>query len=370
MTNLDLRIKLLPYLTLLLSISFRLAAQEQTFVKEYTYKASEMDSRNSCRAIATNQLRSHLLNEVGVYVVSESILKTSEVSTEFAQDFVENIATISAGITKLEILDEKWNGETFWMKAKITIDPKNIEQLLLDISNDKKRTKEFEEVKSQLANTAKELEQIKEAIIGTSSQTVDGGLVNRYEGQIKTLTSIDYYLNAKERFNNRDFNAAIEAFTKSIELEPTHNQSYGGRGFAKYALGNYQEAILDLNTAIESYPEFAEAYYSLRGLAKASLGDYRGSIDDFSKALLIDPKFTEAVSNRATSKRNLNDYQGALEDYSLAVKIDPTYSSAYFKRGLLKIIQLKEKESGCLDLSKAGELGESLAFKAIKDLCN
>lgn len=348
----------------------RLFAQEQTFIKEYTYNASELDSRNSCRAIATNQLRLLLLNEVGVYVESESILKTSEVSGEFAQDFVENIATISAGVTKLEILDEKWDGETFWMQAKITIDPKNIEQMLLDISKDRKRTKELEEIKLQLAYATKELEQIKEAIGGAPNQRDDSGLIDKYESQIKTLTSADYFLNGKERFNNRKFDAAIEAFTKSIELEPTHNQAYGGRGFAKYALGNYHAAILDLNIAIETYPEFADAYYSLRGLAKGSLGDLRGSIDDFTKAFSIDPNFAEAVSNRAVSKRNMNDYQGALEDYDLALKIDPTYSRAYFKRGLLKIMQLKEKEDGCLDLSKAGELGESLAYEAIRDLCN
>ena len=72
-------------------------AQEKTFIKEYTYLAGEMDSKISCRAIAVNQLRSILLQEVGVYVQSEQILKTSEVGGKFAQDFVESIATISAG---------------------------------------------------------------------------------------------------------------------------------------------------------------------------------------------------------------------------------------------------------------------------------
>lgn len=101
-----------------------LYSQEKIFEREYTYKASEMDSKISCRAITINQLRSILLNEVGVYVVSESILKTSDVNGKFSQDFVENIATISAGITKLEVLDERWNGETFWMRASITVDKK------------------------------------------------------------------------------------------------------------------------------------------------------------------------------------------------------------------------------------------------------
>ena len=92
-------------------ITIVLIAQEKTFEREYTYKASELDSKISCRAITINELRTQLLNEIGVYVESESILKTSDVSGKFAQDFVENIATISAGITKIEVLEEKQKAE-------------------------------------------------------------------------------------------------------------------------------------------------------------------------------------------------------------------------------------------------------------------
>lgn len=127
-----------------------LFAQEKTFIKEYTYKAGEMDSKISCRAIAVNQLRSTLLQEIGVYVESEQLLKTSEVSGKFSQDFIENIATISAGITKLEVLEEKWNGETFWMKAAITVDPKSLEQSLKQLVNDRQKVKELETLKKQL----------------------------------------------------------------------------------------------------------------------------------------------------------------------------------------------------------------------------
>ena len=66
-------------------------AQEKTFVKEYTYNASEMDSKISCRAITVDQLRSTLLQEIGVYVESEHLLKTTDVGGKFSQDFAENI---------------------------------------------------------------------------------------------------------------------------------------------------------------------------------------------------------------------------------------------------------------------------------------
>lgn len=361
--------KAIIFFSLQLLTGLSLLAQEQTFIKEYTYKASEVDSKISCRAIAINQLRSLLLNEIGVYVESKSILSTTDVNGKFAQDFEENITTISAGITKLETLDEKWDGESFWMKAKMTVDQKQLEESLKELSNDRKKVKELEEIKQQLSNATNELDRIRQVLKSNANQKVSESLTERYNSQIKILSSSDYFLNGREKMNRGDFTGAIEDYTKSIELESQHNQSYGDRGLAKYELSLYGEAILDFNAALQSYPEFADAYYSLRGVAKASLKDYRGSIEDFNKAFALDPKFAEVVSNRAVSKSLLLDYQGALDDYAIAIKIDPKFSPAYFKRGILRIIHLNQKESGCLDLSKAGELGDSNAYEAIKDLC-
>jgi hypothetical protein len=41
---------------------------------------------------------------------------------------------------------------------------------------------------------------------------------------------------------------------------------------------------------------------------------------------------------------------------------------ACFKRGLLKLMS-GQKESGCIDLSKAGELGMVIVYEEIKKYC-
>jgi hypothetical protein len=41
---------------------------------------------------------------------------------------------------------------------------------------------------------------------------------------------------------------------------------------------------------------------------------------------------------------------------------------AYFNRGLV-LIYLKDKEKGCIDLSRAGELGVQDAYSVIKKYC-
>ena len=65
----------------------------------------------------------------------------------------------------------------------------------------------------------------------------------------------------------------------------------------------------------------------------------------------------------------LKDYRGAIEDFTKAVELNSEDSEAFMNRGMARIT-IGQKESGCLDLSKSGELGYSEAYRAIKEFCN
>jgi len=68
------------------------------------------------------------------------------------------------------------------------------------------------------------------------------------------------------------------------------------------------------------------------------------------------------------AKNYLLDFRGAILDYTKAIEIIPNFSEAYFCRGMTKIA-LNRKEDGCLDLRKAGELGDAVAYEYIKKYC-
>lgn len=50
-------------------------AEKVTFVKEYTYQASELDSKASCRTISLEMVKRLLLEELGTYLISETEVK-------------------------------------------------------------------------------------------------------------------------------------------------------------------------------------------------------------------------------------------------------------------------------------------------------
>lgn len=45
-----------------------------------------------------------------------------------------------------------------------------------------------------------------------------------------------------------------------------------------------------------------------------------------------------------------------MTDFTKPIKLKPNDTDAYYNPGLAKIL-LEQKDSGCIDLSKAGELG-------------
>jgi hypothetical protein len=65
----------LSFVAVLLSFSRPASAEMKTFLKEYTYQASDEDSKNSSRTIALRQVQRLLLEELGSYLESETQIK-------------------------------------------------------------------------------------------------------------------------------------------------------------------------------------------------------------------------------------------------------------------------------------------------------
>lgn len=111
------------------------------------------------------------------------------------------------------------------------------------------------------------------------------------------------------------------------------------------------------------------------GTAKARVSDraernydYSDAIDDMLQAAELYPGLAYIDYNLG----NLNCLQGsavqALSHYDSAIGKYPDFGEAYYNRALV-LIFLKDKEKGCIDLSKAGELGVSEAYGVIGKYC-
>lgn len=129
-----------------------------------------------------------------------------------------------------------------------------------------------------------------------------------------------HFKKAELLYSNDEIVDAIKEYTKAIEIDPTHMNSYLRRGFAYNMMENYEESVKDFSKVIEINPKHIWAYIS-RGSCYNKLKKYKEALDDFNKAISIDPENQEAYNNRGWAKKFLDDTDGACEDWNKSKKL-------------------------------------------------
>lgn len=142
---------------------------------------------------------------------------------------------------------------------------------------------------------------------------------------------------------------------------------YYNKAMGLQYLSKYEQAIMTFSKAIELNPTQA-SFFRERGKCKMNIHNCYGAIPDFTKAISLDPKDAKLYSSRSTCYVQTEEYDAAFIDINKAISLnakDPTY---YLTRGLIHMIKNRTKE-GCLDLTKAGDMGSSYAFELLKEYC-
>ena len=96
--------------------------------------------------------------------------------------------------------------------------------------------------------------------------------------------------------------------------------------------------------------------------------DYSEALADMEQAAAIQPAMPYIQFNLGNLYCLSSQLVNAIECYGKAIALYPYMGDAYFNRGLV-LIYLKDKEKGCIDLSRAGELGIGDAYNVIARYC-
>ena len=163
------------------------------------------------------------------------------------------------------------------------------------------------------------------------------------------------YLHGEE--DNRE--ASIDAYDKTIELNPNDAPAHNNRGNAKDALGQYEAALADYNEAIRLDPGLAEAYNN-RGITKRNLGQPEAALADYNEAIRLKPDYANAYNNRGNAKSHLSQHGSALVDFDEAIRLKPDYANAYNGRGNVKY-DLGQPDEALADYNEAIRLDPDFA---------
>lgn len=128
---------------------------------------------------------------------------------------------------------------------------------------------------------------------------------------------------------NKNYEQAVENFTKAIELNSNFASAYSNRCLVYLQWGKYEEAIADCTEAIRINPENIEANLNL-GLAYDKIGNYQQAIAEYTQVLNHNHNDFRALYNRGLANFELNNYQEAITDYSLILAT--IYQNANFNQ--------------------------------------
>jgi tetratricopeptide (TPR) repeat protein len=119
--------------------------------------------------------------------------------------------------------------------------------------------------------------------------------------------------------------------------------------------GNYIDALVYVNKAINSDSKYFQAYYN-KGMIYYKLGDDIKALENFKKCISIESQYYEAYYGMAQVLVKQQLYDKALDNLNNVINLKKDYKQAYYLRGLCFAF-LKEYENSIFDYNTAQKLG-------------
>ncbi len=163
----------------------------------------------------------------------------------------------------------------------------------------------------------------------------------------------------------KQYTNAVNTYTAAIELNPSNPFLYMNRSTTRAEMidfissidNSYQRITIDSDPANRLHNNSKRTY------------NYDEAIADLNKVIKLYPELAHAYYNRANLRALSGDLPAAFEDYTRAIELNDHFAEAYYNRGIAQIL-MKDTRKGCLDLSKAGELGIVEAYEVLKRYAN
>ncbi|MFA4836813.1 MAG: tetratricopeptide repeat protein [Dehalococcoidia bacterium] len=145
-------------------------------------------------------------------------------------------------------------------------------------------------------------------------------------------------------FHEGHADLAIDALTRSLELDPENATAYGLRGLLHMQQGEHDQATVDYTNAIAIDGTCGQLYAN-RALSHYGEGHVNAAMADFERAIQLCPGVVLFYINRGRIYQLMGNWSQAICAYNEAIELDPDDSEIYTYRG--------ESYAGSLEYQKA-----------------
>ncbi len=186
-------------------------------------------------------------------------------------------------------------------------------------------------------------------------------------------SSEESFLRALYETAGKQYNSALSYYGKAIDADISGDLENLYKAFYYMDRAVLRAEMIDFISSIESNVQVLtmDDAGTTRARVKDQVSqsyDYSEAIADLNKASDITGDIPYIYFNLGNLYCLASEHIPSIENYTKAISLYPYMGDAYFNRGLV-LIYLKDKEKGCIDLSRAGELGVADAYGVIKKYC-
>jgi tetratricopeptide (TPR) repeat protein len=132
-------------------------------------------------------------------------------------------------------------------------------------------------------------------------------------------TATDWYNLGNKQLSQKNYQQAIDSYTKSLELIPDYYRARINRGIAYYQLEKYDLAIQDYDRVLKFKPFHSNTFYS-RGLAFQKKNEHSKAIADFTYAITFNSKNPDGYFARSISYCQTGQIEPARKDETQTIK--------------------------------------------------
>ncbi len=145
-------------------------------------------------------------------------------------------------------------------------------------------------------------------------------------------TAKEFCIMAVDQFNANDLTDAFASFDKAIEADANYEYTYVCRASSYERLGKTDEAITDLETALQINPSHIE-YLMKIGEIKMGINEIDQAIAYFNQYIELDATSPFAYFNRAAAYKEKHLYELALADIDDAILIEDEIPYLHYVKG-------------------------------------
>jgi len=151
----------------------------------------------------------------------------------------------------------------------------------------------------------------------------------------KTSNAITYNARGSAYLALGNYEQALDDYTKATELDSTFPHSFYNRGRLLGILQRYDEALEDLQQAIQLAPlEFGYRANGNIGLIYYKMGEYDKALEAFEKSISYNQdERADIYYFRGETYTALENYEAAIADYRAAIERFTQYAEAYQSLG-------------------------------------